>query len=31
MQEVLAQRAAKLPDWRVLGHVGSFFHNPVDS
>ncbi|NVK45250.1 MAG: FAD-binding protein [Rhodobacteraceae bacterium] len=31
MQAVLAQRAAKLPDWRVLGHVGSFFQNPVVS
>ncbi|SFJ95678.1 UDP-N-acetylmuramate dehydrogenase [Celeribacter neptunius] len=29
LEAVLAQRAAKLPDWRVLGNVGSFFHNPI--
>lgn len=31
MAEVLAQRASKLPDWRTLGNVGSFFHNPIVS
>lgn len=31
MAEVLAQRGAKLPDWRLLGNTGSFFHNPVVS
>lgn len=29
MEEVLALRAAKLPDWRILGNAGSFFHNPL--
>lgn len=29
MKAVLKLRSAKLPDWRILGNVGSFFHNPV--
>tara|TARA_B100001971_G_scaffold214516_1_gene252372 strand:+ start:514 stop:1296 length:783 start_codon:yes stop_codon:yes gene_type:complete len=29
MDRVLALRHAKLPDWRVTGNVGSFFHNPI--
>lgn len=28
-QQVLAVRGSKLPNWRVLGNAGSFFHNPV--
>ena len=31
MDAVLKTRGSKLPDWRVLGNVGSFFHNPVVS
>ncbi|WP_078549665.1 UDP-N-acetylmuramate dehydrogenase [Thioclava sp. F36-6] len=31
MKAVLAQRAAKIPDWRDIGNVGSFFHNPIVS
>jgi len=27
--QVIAVRQAKLPDWRVQGNVGSFFHNPI--
>jgi UDP-N-acetylmuramate dehydrogenase len=29
MERILALRHAKLPDWRLLGNAGSFFHNPV--
>lgn len=31
MDAVLKTRGAKLPDWRVQGNVGSFFHNPIVS
>ncbi|MCS6761800.1 MAG: UDP-N-acetylmuramate dehydrogenase [Candidatus Devosia symbiotica] len=31
MEKVLQLRRAKIPDWRRLGNVGSFFHNPVVS
>lgn len=31
MDAVLRTRGAKLPDWRVVGNVGSFFHNPIVS
>ncbi len=28
---VVALRQSKLPDWRQIGNVGSFFHNPIVS
>lgn len=31
MARVLSLRGSKLPNWRELGNVGSFFHNPVVS
>lgn len=31
MRHVLALRSSKLPDWRELPNVGSFFHNPIVS
>lgn len=31
MDAVLKARNSKLPDWRVQGNVGSFFHNPIVS
>lgn len=31
MRHVLALRGSKLPDWRALPNVGSFFHNPIVS
>lgn len=31
MDAVLKARGSKLPDWRVQGNVGSFFHNPIVS
>lgn len=31
MERVLALRGSKLPNWRLIGNAGSFFHNPVVS
>ncbi|MEN3794092.1 UDP-N-acetylmuramate dehydrogenase [Fulvimarina sp. MAC3] len=31
MERVLALRGGKLPDWRLIGNAGSFFHNPIVS
>jgi UDP-N-acetylmuramate dehydrogenase len=29
--QVIQLRQSKLPDWRLIGNVGSFFHNPIVS
>lgn len=31
MERVAELRGSKLPDWRLLGNAGSFFHNPIVS